>query len=380
MSHALQVWTANEAKLGEVLPDARSWRQYQDAWTYQRRTWTVLAGRCMRVPQQGMRRDVARARPGISYLTELTLTPDDASEAARRFQLRAAHAIARRAGGVIVDPQADTLLMPAGARRFAPRRGADSANLIALSWWFTHSPLLAQADYARLVDVLEAELPEALPRRYGSYEPPEHIYAATGRQHFLAFLADHAPGLGAVWYPTAPVADVLLGIPDSIGHSKRGFRCAYLTITVDAEVLGQTGWPTALKRVWRGVSSAVRPFYGDVRTLQGYRYSRGRYWVTRVTERHPVRAWWWGGLPAGPAHAVVLGEPYRPLWPAFTHSAEVESGLAFVEAEDWAAADDVFDIVGAAPRSLNQIAGSDSIPREYPQRWPFGPPHSASVR
>jgi hypothetical protein len=380
MSRALQVWTADEAKLGEMLPDARSWRQYQDQWTYQRRTWQVLAGRCRRITPQGMRIDVARARPGISYLTELTLTPDDASEAARRFQLRAAHAIARRAGGVIVDPQADTLLLPAGARRFTRRHTADCADLIALSWWFTHSPLIAQGDYSRLIDVLEAELPEALPRRYGSYEPPEHVYALTGRDHFRAFLNDHARGLGTIWYPTAPVADVLLGIPDSIGPCKRGFRSAYLTITIDADVLGQTGWRTALKRVWRAVSSAVRPFYGDVRTLHGYRYSRGRYWVTRMTERHPVRAWWWGGVPLGPAHAIVLGEQYQPLWPAFRQAAETDSGLAFVDTDDWAATDDVYDIVGTCPRSLNQVAGSDSIPREYPQRWPFGAPHSGSVR
>ena len=130
----------------------------------------------------------------------------------------------------------------------------ENASLIALSWWFTKGPLVEGNRYDLFLDILEAELPEAMPRRYGTFEPPQYVFAEAGRSHFLAFLAEHTRGLGIVWYPTAPVANVFLQIPDPVGASKRGFRSARLEITIDADALRQTGWQTALQRFWRRAS------------------------------------------------------------------------------------------------------------------------------
>jgi len=67
---------------------------------------------------------------------------------------------------------------------------------------------------------------------------------------------------------------VHLGLPENIGASKRGFRSAYFTLDIDAEVLSQAGWQTALKHLWHSLSHVLQPFYGDVRTLTGYRRNR----------------------------------------------------------------------------------------------------------
>jgi hypothetical protein len=173
------------------------------------------------------------------------------------------------------------------------------------------------------------------------------------------------------------VSHVHLGLPEITGASKRGFRSAYLTLDVDAEVLSQAGWQTALKHLWHSLSHVLQPFYGDIRTRTGYRRNRGRYWLTRSTQRHPLTARWWCGLPRGPAHAVVLGKPYDELWPAFARKAVAESGLLFADSDDWRVAQDVFECVGEPPpdpRQVNQAGWPDVVPREYPVKWPFGPP------
>lgn len=155
-----------------------------------------------------------------------------------------------------------------------------------------------------------------------------------------------------------------------------GFRSAYLQLTVDADALNQDGMQTRLHRFCKTTSLFLRPFYGDVRTLAGYTRRRGRYWFTHKTQQHPVQAWWWPGIPTGPAQAIVLGPRYLALWNSFTLQANFESGCAFVDTGDWKAAGDVLSVVGPIPSGIAQV-NSDSVtpaPAEYPSRWPFGPP------
>lgn len=54
-------------------------------------------------------------------------------------------------------------------------------------------------------------------------EPPQHLYAETGRNHFLKFLAHYVFKLGFVWYPSPPVCDVSLLIPETAGGPKWAF-------------------------------------------------------------------------------------------------------------------------------------------------------------
>ncbi len=53
----------------------------------------------------------------------------------------------------------------------------------------------------------------------------------------------------AVWYPKRPVLNVNLSI--GVGKSPAGWRCHRLTLTFEASVLEQGGWPNALRQLWR---------------------------------------------------------------------------------------------------------------------------------
>ena len=379
MSYDLQVWSSARPALPGSLPQAGDWQLNGETWYHRRRAWQVCLSPASRVLPEDVPEPVSLTLPGVAWLTELNLAPFDAAAPARRFLDRAALAIAKAAHGVVVDPQTDTLTTPKGVKRWVSPGADEAATVLNLSWWFAEGPLADGTGFGELVDVLGRVLPDALPRRYGLYEPPQHVYATTGRDHFLDFLATHARGIGTVWYARAPIANLNLGLPDRIGGSPKGFRSGHLEIEVDKEALRQPGWPLALSEAWRRIGQVVRPFYGDVRTLGGYRRSRGRYWGGFATQQHPVCSWWWEGIPLGPAHAVVVGEPYLSLWPAFAKVAEREHGLAHVSTGDWLTDEDALRHVGAPPAGIAQVTPEHRAlrsPPTYPPVWPFEEPRT----
>jgi hypothetical protein len=285
-------------------------------------------------------------------------------------------AIAKTSHGIVLDPQTDTCTSPRGLRRFVSLGGEDNASLLTLTWWFVDGPIVNGEGLDGLLDILASRLPEALPRRYGLYEPPQYVLADTGRAHFLSFLRDEVRNF-VVWYPNPPIAGVHVGIPDKIGGSRFGFRSGRLEIQIDIETLGQPGWARAIRDAWRQISYSVRPFYGDVRTLHGFKRNRGRYSIGPETENHPVCSWWWAGIPRGPVHAAVVGEPYLALWPDVQDHAEFDQGLAFVSTDDWTLAEDAFQRTGEAPDNIAQHAPEFRSPdsqRTYPPVWPFESP------
>jgi hypothetical protein len=113
-----------------------------------------------------------------------------------------------------------------------------------------------------------------------------------------------------VWYPRRSIVHVHRSVKSPAQWQRLGngeqFRCQYLTIDVEQAALAQPGWPTALARLWRRVSRELLPFYGEVRTLCGYRSAGGRVGSDRDTERNPTRALWWKGIPSRAGHAVRI--------------------------------------------------------------------------
>jgi hypothetical protein len=241
-------------------------------------------------------------------------------------------------------------------------------------------PLATVEGLGRFVDLLAAHVPEALPRRYGSFEPPEFTFAEQGRDHFIQFLHAEATDF-VVMYTTLPALGLTLNLQDRTGHGPHGFVANHLQIDFDRKALAQPGWATGLSRFWRAVSLLLEPFYGDVRTLTGYERRGALLWVPRDAENHPVDGPFWAGLPAGSAHALVLGNPYSRLWPAPNAADRQDGALRFATVEDWIGADDVFELTGRPPADLaDPLRISQGKPgsvgfgtvHEYPEVWPFG--------
>jgi hypothetical protein len=119
--------------------------------------------------------------------------------------------------------------------------------------------------------------------------------------------------------------------------------------------------------------------------LAGYSKGSGSLAIGPGTKLHPVGSWWWRGLPATPANAVVLGADYQRLWPDFAARAELIDGLAFLDGMDWRGkADDGF-YPGPIPCGLTQrdqpqttyplTLNAPPTDRDlYAEVWPFEGP------
>lgn len=213
--------------------------------------------------------------------------------------------------------------------------------------------------------------------------PAEFRYDTGGRPALERFLNETNEFF--IWQPHPPVIDVDLSVPSHWGSFRDGFRSNHLSVEVDRAILAQPGWERQLRKFWRAVSLVLQPFFGDVRTLDGYRRVGGRFHEDpRTTANHPVRSWFWVGLPPTIEHAAVIGEPYLGLWPGLADTAEFEGGLAFLSAPSWQAADDAASFAPEIPRDLMdpdphpRLRGPGTWKmgpdRPYPKTWPFEAP------
>jgi hypothetical protein len=374
MSYDLRVWTVGRFDDAAVLPNA-DWTSREGAWSTSGRGWILNVGTSHEVLPEDIPEEVNAALPGIRYLTELSLEPLGAPKAARTLLLRTAQSVAKKAHGAVSDPQEDTVELPAGVKRFAAVPREERVSLLTFSWWFTHDDLLRRDGIDRVVRALESEIPEALPRRYGAYEPPQFQLETTGRAHLVEFLERHAEEL-VVWYAHRPVVGLHRSVRAPSRWQRLGkteqYRCQYLSIDVEQMALAQPGWPTALRRLWRCISRELRPLYGEVRTLRGYVRSGARIGIDRETESNPTRSWWWKGIPSNVGHAFVVGPPYVDLWPELNARATADGLLRFVETTDWAGNEDAAALVGGVPPRLASVEQPMIAPHTWPE--PAYPP------
>jgi hypothetical protein len=353
------------------------------------RGWQIVVGSSDYVLPEDIPDAVVPVLAGIQYLTEIYLEGQQ-SDTSRRLLGSVANNLARSCHGVLIDPQQDTLRTPAGVKRTTPVGRTKRFSTLTFGWWFLDGPLLSHSRRDQFLRVLARELPECLPKRYGPYEPPQHLYAEKGRDHLLDFLDEHlATGMPIVWYPQWPAVGLKFGFPKSAGGSPQGFRSNFVEIDVDREVVTQTGWERQLRRFWRELSRLIRPFYGDVRTLDGRIRRRASYAVDSHSEDHPTRSWWWRGIPPALGQALVLGAEYQQLWPAAAATADVEDGLAFISTEDWAGGEGLTKSCGEVPinvaakpfiwpEGMDPMNAPVNTPDCYPEQWPFESPFNRS--
>lgn len=387
MSYDLQVWSTDPINPALALPDMAEWQSQENLLVCPQRGWQIVIGPYHRVEFEDVPEGVNAALSGVQHMTELNLEPIGAPRTAHALLRRIAKALAKSAHGVVVDVQSNTIVTPTGVQRFMASSSSDVLDVLELSWFSADNSVRSQVWLREFVLCLERYLPEALPVRYGRFEPPPYRYRETGSEHLIAFLAERylAPShIGyAVWYPKRPVLHLHLTL--SAGPSRLGWRSHRITIDVEASVLEQPGWSTALNRLWRRLAHLFRVFYADVRTLRNHGRHGMNAYEMMASDRHPVCGWFWAGMPRQGGHAVALGAPYLTLWPDLQKIGEQEGDIVFLSDKDWTRSHDVFARVGMVPEALavQSPAYAPDRPgpngrRVYPSVWPFGKTHDDS--
>ncbi len=277
--------------------------------------------------------------------------PASSSERARTLARSLARHLAQANGGAAFDPQADRLLWPRGRKsRVQARRSEERIDVVELRWFLPPSrwPAAAQS----LVELLRRRCPEALPRRYGCWEPLEHRASPDAPEAFVDFVLDPQNDQ-PFWYSSRPSFGGMAIAPiDPYARPEEGDNAvAELHVTFDGSLLRDDArWRETIVRLFAAGASDMGAFFAVAQVERGWLVStNNRLWADERTQSASsiLRGRNWQGLPATPAWLTWFGDPYRELVAPHLTVETLAATLPDVTVE--ARADGLFVRIGTAP-------------------------------
>jgi hypothetical protein len=390
MSYDLRLWTVEPVPadaIQKLLPNARI---FDGGVEFAGMGWLASIGYSISVELEDIPDHVGAAIPGITSLIEVIIQPISAPDDAMDAVEEALKTLAKQFRGAVEDLQTDTLVLPSGPLRIRSSAQIDSRlSTLDFNYWFTESPLRTREGRGRLIDYLAEQLPAALPRRYGLYEPPSEKWEIGGRAAFLDFLDGHPPDELTVIYPTRPCVHFIIS-PVEVGWAGSGthriFKCGCLKTAFEFTVLEDAEWRTALERAWLDIATIVQPFATNVEVVDGWIFDRGHLWIDEHTEASVCSPAWFG-VPRNLGLAFGLAKNYLQYWPQLRTRSASADGLAYVNAGDWRSRRGVSEIIGEAPSAIRERPGRGRtvgfkgavsykpVPKGYPCVFFFPMPH-----
>ena len=327
MSYDLKIWSSGQLPQDSPLMHGAGYNFGNDFFVREGNGWQVVISPSFVVEAEDIPDTIMQALPGISYVTEINIEPISAPDKVKNETLRLCKALATEIKGVVENPQDGTVKMPSGIKKVSYSNPKDEDKaLISLIWYFEDLKFYKSEQIDQFVDLLEKYMPEALPRRYGEYEPPQYKLAETGKEHLVDFLKNET---SPVCYPTKPFTDLSICAPNIeeetriylqnklyqkanpqsfYGRAQREYRCGKIELQILKEVFLQPDWNLAVKRLFVEIARLLIPFYAEIIEKEPYAVMR---------EKGLVRSWWWRGIPRDLGYAIVLHKQYAQRWKRF---------------------------------------------------------------
>jgi hypothetical protein len=179
-------------------------------------------------------------------------------------------------------------------------------DIVELRWYVRPGGTGAPAATAWL-EVARRHLPEALPRRFGSYEPLPMKLDVDGPDAFVQVAADETWSLG--FEASAPC------IEGSIATGSAGPGVHSHSLSVHREPLADRHWRAALQHLFADFATATDAVFGSAEVQRGAEWSGRSAWYGPTAERTTYLAarGQWAGLLPHPAWWSWFGPDYVPL-------------------------------------------------------------------
>lgn len=221
------------------------------------------------------------------------------------FACRFAKKLALAVGGVALDEQSGELL-GAGKSRAVPAPSSERVSILDLNW-YTPAAGTDPGDGPRLwLELAESLLPEALPRRFGNYEPFQYRLDRDGPDRFLACYRDEKYLLG--FTTRRPCLGGNLGVA-------RGAPvvCDHLAVLTDP--LRDPHWRNTIRRFFTTYAARRGAVLATGAILRNYLLRSGGAASDGKTENEPTMSAPDGvyGLPPHPVWWTWLGNDYLDL-------------------------------------------------------------------
>jgi hypothetical protein len=241
---------------------------------------------------------------GAGYLYTVLVEGSSAREIphARRFARR----LATTLDGAVFDQQTGEVWSRSTSRTVSKPRMDTRIATVELNWYCRRADVPTDAA-ERVLASVGRHLPEALPRRYGEYEPFQAKLADGG---VVAFCAAWRAATDSLHFScTAPAIG---GSLDAGPNERFPDRFWGMSLTLFADPLREPAWRAATRGLFTSVADTLGAFHATAEVVRDSIWSGRSLWVNSKTEPtayllhgrsswlglSPVPLWWyWFGPP-----------------------------------------------------------------------------------
>ncbi|GIF47360.1 hypothetical protein DFJ67_6823 [Asanoa ferruginea] len=222
--------------------------------------------------------------------------------------------IAEQTDGAAMDPRRDGLIWPRGRRKMAVPAVERSTSMVRMDWFV---PPSRWADAAgQIVDLLARRCPEALPTRYGHWEPPPHRFDRAEPQPFTEAVRGAADDY-LFWRASRPCFGGSANPPNPAAGDERP-TVGRIELSFDGGLVrADDRWREALVDLFATAARTFGAFFAAAQEEPGHLVSRNRSWPTKESlthsAEHILNGQTWQGLPPVPMWLSWYGRPYADL-------------------------------------------------------------------
>jgi len=173
--------------------------------------------------------------------------------------------------------------------------------------WYVEAGRWADAP-AALLGVLARRCPEALPTRYGVFEPPQGRYDPAAPDAYTALARDDS----AFWFASRPFFGGHTSPPERGDSGQIGLDVDWRVLEADPR------WRETVADLFAAAAVALGAFYAEGWVEPGWEVSsNNRLWISagRKTRGSALGRDGWQGLPAEPAWLTWFGGRYASRSP-----------------------------------------------------------------
>lgn len=269
----------------------------------------------------------------------------------RTFASKLARALAEKFQGAVYDPQKDEVIWPKRRlRSFSPPAGEERIRVVELTWYFggrSPDPEIPR----KLLQELRRSCAEALPRRYGDFEPLQKKLEPGKDAELITFWKTQAKRDGGgsfFWKSQSPCFGGHVYFPDRRETRNGTRRCTVLSMNFDGRALdADARWCESVVALFVRVAERLDAFYGAAHVERGVIARRG-LWYDSESESVSMPGHFFAGLPPFPTWLAWFGRSYSSL------VADVMSDHPGAELR---AEKNLFLRTGATPLDTDQLRG-----------------------
>lgn len=262
-------------------------------------------GRPVPVEAEDVPEEVSAVSLAPSYLYELMV--EGSSDTEIPHAVRFARRLAQASGGVFLDQQTDGV-WARGKLRTAPPVPRGTIDIVQAHWYVRPDGAGAHAASGWL-DLARRYLPEALPRRFGTYEPLSMKLDVEGPDSFIAATTVEGSSDTVYFKASAPC------IEGHIAPASSAPRVSSHSLSVHRAALDDSRWRAALHRLFVGFAIETDALFACAEVQRGVGWSGRGTWFGADAERTAYLAAGgrWAGPPPYPVWWAWFGADYLPL-------------------------------------------------------------------